>query len=84
MRWSNERYRQHVEESAEKVRKEHGSFMLRKKNLNELMATKSKFNYLSKINEEMQVIKDYQQMIDLIGEPPARHPFGSTFTARFH
>ena len=48
------------------------------------MTTKSKFNYLSKINEEMQVIKDYQQMIDQLAQPNPHQLFSSTFTHSFH
>lgn len=34
------------------------------------MTTKSKFNYLSKVNEEMQAIKEYQQIVDSLQKDP--------------
>lgn len=52
----------------ERVKKERADFQIRKKNLNDLMTTKSKLNYLSKINEEMQAIKEFQVMIALLSK----------------
>lgn len=60
LRASQEKARQYAEESAQRVKKERLNFQVRKKNLTELNTTKSKLNYLSKINEEMQAIKEYQ------------------------
>jgi DNA repair exonuclease SbcCD ATPase subunit len=60
LRMSQERVQNWTEESAEKVKKERANFQIRRKNLTDLNSTKSKLNYLSKINEEMQAIKEYQ------------------------
>jgi hypothetical protein len=71
LRMRQEEERRCADESAERVRKERASMQVRMKHLSDLTSTKSKFNYLSKINEEMQAIKEYQvsmkftqQMVD--------------------
>lgn len=63
LRASQEKAKEYAEESAERVKKERFNFHIRKKNLTELNTTKSKLNYLSKINEQMQAIKEYQVAI---------------------
>lgn len=49
-----------VDNSAQKIKKQRATFQVRKKNLADLNATKSRFNYLSQVNQEMQAIKQYQ------------------------
>ena len=49
--------------SHEKVLKERQEFSQRKRNLLELASTKSKFNYMSKINDEMAKIKECQHRL---------------------
>lgn len=68
MRCSEEKIKQSIEKSAEEIRKNREKFIIRKKHLNELISTKSRFNYLSKVNEELIAIKDYQRKIELMSE----------------
>jgi Asp-tRNA(Asn)/Glu-tRNA(Gln) amidotransferase B subunit len=63
LRAIQEKERNLAEVSAERVKKGRADFQIRKKNLTDLMTTKSKLNYFSKINEEMHAIKEYQVII---------------------
>ena len=50
-------------EAHQRAVKEKEESQARKRNLSELASTRSKFNYLSKVNNQMQAIKDCHDRI---------------------
>ena len=69
-RQTSEKFKKEAKSAHEKVVKDRLEFTQRKRNIQELISTKSKFNYMSKINDEMERIKECQDRLRYIEYEP--------------
>lgn len=49
------------------VKNQHTEFIIRKSNITSVMQERSKFNYMKKVNKELSLLKEYENVIDEIG-----------------
>lgn len=49
------------------VKNQHTEFIIRKSNISSVLQERSKFNYMKKVNKELSLLKEYENVMDEIG-----------------